>query len=264
MAVAGSWFKGKSVLVTGGGSGIGRAAARRFAEEGARVCIADLNLKAAQTVADAIVATGGYAFACMADVAAEADNDTMVAEAVNHHGGLDVAFLNAGFGGWAMDALTGDIADFDRIMAINLRGCYLGLRSVARAIRSGGAIVVTASVGGLTGVSSNPAYAASKHGVVGLVKSMAPSFAARGVRINALCPGGVNTPMVGAAIHDLDVAPDKLPMVGLGERAFPEHMAETVLFLASARAGGVNGSAMVVDGAQTSNLVAPARPVCTQ
>ena len=152
MAAAGLWFKGKSVLVTGGGSGIGRAAARRFAEEGARVCIADLNLKAAQTVADAIVAAGGEAFACRADVAVEADNDTMVAEAVNHHGGLDVAFLNAGFGGWAMDTLTGDIADFDRIMAINLRGCYLGLRSVARVIPAGGSIVVTASVGGLTGV----------------------------------------------------------------------------------------------------------------
>lgn len=259
MMTATPWFQGKSVLVTGGGSGIGRATAKRFAREGARVCIADLNLDAARTVADGIVAGGGDAFACAADIALEADNDRMVAELVQRYGGLDVAFLNAGYGGWAMDALEGHVADFDRVVAINLRGCYLGLRSVARAIRSGGAIVVTASVGGVMGVSFNPAYAASKHGVIGLVRSLAEAFAAKGVRINALCPGGVNTPMVGVLGGDLGVTADTLPMVGFRERAYPEHMAEMVLFMASNRAAAMTGSSMVVDAGQTSSLVRPVK-----
>jgi NAD(P)-dependent dehydrogenase (short-subunit alcohol dehydrogenase family) len=130
---------------------------------------------------------------------------------------------------------------------------------VARAIRPGGAIVVTASVGGLTGVSFNPAYAASKHGVIGMVRSMAEAFAAKGVRINALCPGGVNTPMVGALVADLGLDADALPMVGFRERAFPEHMAETVLFMTSNRAGAMTGSSMVVDAGQTSALVRPVK-----
>lgn len=257
MTAAGLWFDGKSVLVTGAGSGIGRATAKRFSAEGARVCIADLDFEAARKVVAEIVAQGGDAFACQADIALEADNERMVAEVVQRHGGLDIAFLNAGYGGWPIDVFEGDVADFDRIIAINLRGCYLGLRSVARAIRPGGAIVATASVGGLIGVSFNPAYAASKHGVIGLVRSMAEAFAAKGVRINALCPGGVNTLMVGAQVADLGVDPDALPMVGFRERAYPEHMAETVLFMASNRAGGMTGSFMVVDSGQTSNLVRP-------
>jgi NAD(P)-dependent dehydrogenase (short-subunit alcohol dehydrogenase family) len=257
MTTTGLWFQGKSVLVTGAGSGIGRATAKRFGAEGAGVCVADVDGEAARRVVAEITGQGGQAFACQADIALEVDNDRMVADVVQRFGGLDVAFLNAGYGGWAIDAFEGDVADFDRIIAINLRGCYLGLRSVARAIRSGGAIVVTASVGGVTGVSFNPAYAASKHGVIGLVRSMAEAFAAKGVRINALCPGGVNTPMVGAQVADLGLDADALPMVGFRKRAFPEHMAETVLFMASNRAGGMTGSSMVVDAGQTSALVRP-------
>ena len=252
MTTTGQWFAGKSVIVTGGASGIGRATARRFGEEGARVCIADLNVDAAQKVADEIAAGGGEASACKVDVAQEADNDRMVAETVKRHGGLDVAFLNAGYGGWAMDILEGDVAEFDRVMAINLRGPYLGLRSVARVIRPGGAIVLTASIAGLLGTGNTAAYAASKHGVIALVRSLAGTFAARGVRINALCPGGVKTAMTGMPVDDLGVAPDALPMVAYRERAHPEHMADAVLFMCSNRAAGMNGSSMVVDAGQTS------------
>ena len=123
MATTGQWFAGKSVIVTGGGSGIGRATARRFGEEGARVCIADLNLEAAQKVADDIIAKGGDAFACKVDVAQEADNERMVAETVKRHGGLDIAFLNAGYGGWAVDLLEGDVGrrqDVDRLVHVDL------------------------------------------------------------------------------------------------------------------------------------------------
>lgn len=257
MSPSESWFGGKSVIVTGAGSGIGRAAARRFAQEGARVCVADLQSAAAQSVVCEIASSGGDAFAMTADVAQEADNLAMVSETVQRHGALDVVFLNAGFGGWAMDPLEVDIAEFDRILAVNLRGCYLGVRSAMRVMAPGSAIVVTASAGGLVGVRSNPAYAASKHAVVGLVRSLAPTLAERGVRINALCPGGVRTPMVGIATEDLGVAPDALPMVGYGERAHPEHMAEVALFLASSRSAGVNGAAILADGAQTSVLVPP-------
>ena len=257
MATTGQWFVGKSVIVTGGGSGIGRATARRFGEEGARVCVADLNLESAQKVAADIVAKGGDAFACQVDVAEEADNERMVAETVKRHGGLDVAFLNAGYGGWPVDLLEGDVAEFDRIIGINLRGCYLGMRSVIRSIRSGGAVVATASIGGLMGVSFNAAYAASKHGVIGMVKSFAEAFAVKGVRINALCPGAVATAMTGYPDGDLGLSGDALPMVEFKGRAAPEYMAESVLFMASHRAAGMTGSYMVVDAGQTSNLSRP-------
>ena len=257
MAAANLWFAGKSVLVTGGGSGIGRAAARRFADEGARVCVADLNAANARKVADQIVTRGGQAFACQADITREADNERMVQEAVKAHGGLDIAFLNAGLGGVPFDALNGDLNEFDRIISANLKGVYLGLRGVNRVIRPGGAIVVTASVGGITGVAFNPIYAASKHGVVGLVRSLAETFSEKGVRINAICPGGVNTPMIGRGSDDLDVAPDDLPLPVYRSRVFPEHIAESVLFLASKRAAAITGSCMVVDNGQTTGFAQP-------
>ncbi len=253
-------FEGRSVLVTGAGSGIGRVAARRFAAEGALVCAVDLQREAAQRVADGIVAAGGRAIACQADVAQPADNQRMVEEAVRRHGGLDVAYLNAGYyGGPAVDLFEAPLSELDHVLAVNLRGCLLGVRAVVPALRVGGAIVVTASAGGLLGVRANPVYAAAKHGIVGLVRSLAPSLGERGLRINAVCPGGVRTAMTGFATEDLVATPDALPLVEYGERAHPEHVAEVALFLASARAGAVNGAAWVVDAGQTSVLAAPPR-----
>jgi len=249
-------FQNKSVLVTGGASGMGRSAARRFAAEGARVCIADKDLAGAKKTAEAITAKGGQAFACEVDIVRPEDNDRMVDEAVKRHGGLDVAFLNAGYY-LRMDALEGNIADFDTVIAINLRGCYLGLRSVAKRINRSGAIVVTASIGGLSSVALSPAYSAAKHGVVGLVRSLTEDFAKRGVRINAVCPGGVYTPMTGSTLADLDAPPDQLPVQPYRDRIYPAHIAESVLFLASGRAAGITGTCMVVDNGQMAGSPRP-------
>jgi NAD(P)-dependent dehydrogenase (short-subunit alcohol dehydrogenase family) len=253
------WFEGKSVIVTGAGSGIGRASALRFAEEGARVCVADVDAARAEAVSGEIVQRSGAAFAIAVDVASEADNERLGEAAVARHGGIDVAFLNAGVGGTPMDALEGDLAMLDRVLAVNLRGCLLGVRSVAQRMRRGGAIVVTGSVGSVTGIGFNPVYAASKHAVLGLVRSLAGTLAARGIRINAVCPGGVATAMTGQILPDLAVGADALPMTQFRARAHPQTIAEAVLFLASARAANVTGTAFVADAGQTAGLEAPAR-----
>jgi NAD(P)-dependent dehydrogenase (short-subunit alcohol dehydrogenase family) len=252
----GKEFQGKSVIVTGGASGIGKAAVHRFADEGAKVCIADMDIARAETVAQEIGAKGGTAFATKVDVASQADNDRMVAETVEKFGGLDIAFLNAGYYGPGTSFDDDDVTAFDRIIAINLRGCFLGIRSTGKAIRSGGAIVVTGSTGGILGLANNPAYSASKHGLIGLIRSAAEPMAEKGVRINAILPGGVNTPLNFGEMVDTYVAPEDLkpvPFRGYGES---QHIAEFALFLASPRAGFINGGAHVIDGGLTSSFAA--------
>lgn len=251
-------FEGKAIIVTGGASGIGKAAARRFADEGGRICIADLDGDAAERLAGFIREKGGDAFACRVDVASEADNDRMVSETVARYGGLDIAFLNAGYYGPGTSFFDdGKITDFDRIIAINLRGCFLGIRAVGRAIRAKGAIVVTGSTGGILGLANNPAYSASKHGVIGLVRSAAEPFSAKGVRINAILPGGVNTPLNFPDMKDeYYLPPDELPMPPFRGYAEAQHVAEFALFLASPRAAYITGGAHVIDGGLTGSFAA--------
>ena len=249
-------FAGKSVIVTGAASGIGKAAAYRFADEGAKVCVADLNIAGAETVAQALKDKGAEACATKVDVSVKDDNDRMVAETVAAFGGLDAAFLNAGYYGPGTSFFDEDVTAFDRIIAINLRGCFLGIRAVAKAIRSGGAIVVTGSTGGIMGLGINPAYSASKHGLIGLVRSAAEPLAERGVRINAILPGGVNTPLNFGEMVDTYYPPEELkmpPFRGYGES---QHIAEFALFLASPRAAFINGGAHVADGGLTSSFAA--------
>ena len=251
-------FAGKSVLITGAASGIGKAAAYRWADEGAKVCIADMDIPRAETVAADIVAKGGTAFATKVDVSSKEDNDRMVAETVAKYGKLDIAFLNAGYYGPGTSFFDdGKVADFDRIIAINLRGCYLGIRAVGRSIKSGGAIVVTGSTGGILGLMNNPAYSASKHGVIGLVRSAAEAFANKGVRINAILPGGVNTPLNFPDMKDeFFLPPDELPMPAFRGYAEAQHVAEFALFMASPRAAYITGGAHVIDGGLTSSIAA--------
>lgn len=250
-------FSGKVALVTGAASGIGRAAAIRFAQEGARVFCADLNLAGAQAVAEGI---GPAASAVQVDVADAASNHAMVAAVIEAAGRLDVAFLNAGYYGEADGFDTVDEALFDRLIAINLKGAFNGIKAVQPVIADGGAVVVTASAAGVVGHPGNPAYSAAKHGVVGLVKSCVTAFAERGARINAICPGGVETPLIGAP----DVAivdPAELPRVQLRGMGRAQHVAEVALWLASPAAGFITGQAQVLDAALLSTFAPVMLPV---
>ncbi|HQS94937.1 MAG: short-chain dehydrogenase/reductase SDR [Novosphingobium sp. 17-62-19] len=250
-------FEGKVALITGAASGIGRAAAIRFAQEGARVFCADLNLVGAQAVTAEI---GGNAGAVQVDVASYASNQAMVAHVMEHAGQLDIAFLNAGLYGAADGLDTVDEALFDTLIAVNLKGPFNGIKAVQPVIAQGGAVIVTASAAGVIGHPANPAYSAAKHGVVGLVKSCVDAFAARGARINALCPGGVETPLIGAA----DVAmvdPQDLPRVALRGMGQAQHVAEVALWLASPAAGFITGQAQVLDAALLSTFAPVMLPV---
>ncbi len=249
-------FEGKSIIVTGGASGIGKAAVHRFANEGGKVCIADMDIERAEKVAQEILAKGGTAFATKVDVSSKEDNDRMVAETVARFGGLDIAFLNAGYYGPGTSFDDDDISAFDRIIAINLRGCFLGIRAAGKAIRPGGAIVVTGSTGGILGLANNPAYSASKHGLIGLIRSAAEPLAEKGIRINAILPGGVNTPLNFGEMVDTYVPPDELKMPAYRGYGESQHIAEFALYLASPRASFINGGAHVIDGGLTASFAA--------
>ena len=250
-------FEGKVALVTGAASGIGRAAAIRFAEEGARVFCADLNLEGARSVASGI---SNCASAVHVDVADYASNQAMAAEVMARAGRLDVAFLNAGLYGAADGLETVDEALFDKLVAVNLKGAFNGIKAVLPVIADGGAVVVTASAAGVIGHPGNPAYSAAKHGVVGLVKSCVDAFAARGARINALCPGAVETPLIGAPDVAIIDAED-LPRVPLRGMASAQHVAEVALWLASPAAGLITGQAEVLDAALLSTFAPVMLPV---
>lgn len=245
-----SRFTNKYVLVTGGASGIGRAASIRFAQEGATVCVADLNGAGARAVAREI---GNGATWVEADVSTTSGNAEMVKAAAGPDGKLDVAFLNAGYLG-PMDGFEAtDEALFDRHIAINLKGVFLGLKAVHSVINHGGAAVVTASTAGIIGLHESPAYSAAKHGAVGLVKAATPAFAAKGARLNAICPGGVDTPMMGSLDQPI-LSPEDLqrvPMRGMGSA---QHVAEVALWLASPAAAFVTGQAQIVDAGLLSTF----------
>lgn len=240
-------FSGKTALVTGGASGIGEAAARRFAQEGATVVVADLNIAGAERVAGAIIADGGKAAAIQLDIASEDSNAALFSACRDRFGGLDAAFLNAGILGKWGEFETYETATFDQMISVNLRGTFLGLKAALPVLRPGGAAVVTASLAGLLGLPAAVGYAASKHGLLGIVKSLAASYARAGLRVNAVCPGSVLTPMVGVGEAAPLVDPDALEAPAYRGDLNPQHIAEVALFLASRRAAAINGLAVPVD-----------------
>ncbi|KQU55693.1 oxidoreductase [Sphingomonas sp. Leaf339] len=247
-------FTGKSVIVTGGGSGIGRASAIAFAAEGAQVVVADLTDGAEETAA----MIGPAARAIRIDAGYEDDVLRMIALAVEAHGGLDIMFANAGISGGMANIFDTDVALITEVLRVNLIGPFLAIKHAAPRIaeRGGGAIVLTASVAGLRSGAGSPAYSASKAGVINLAQVAAQQLSGSNVRVNALLPGLTETGMTQVVFdHARDVG--KLDRVGrlnpLRRGGSPEELAKVALFLASNDASYVNGQAIVVDGGLSSS-----------
>lgn len=244
-------LEARAMIVTGGASGIGRAAALLFAREGARVAVADIQENAARAVADEIAAAGGQAIAIAVNVADRTSTDAMVAATVRAFGRLDGAFNNAGLSGRTERFLRmGDFPEeeADRLIAVNQQGVWHCMRSELRQMLAdgGGAIVNTSSLAGVRGYAGMAAYAATKHAVIGMTKTAAIEYAAKNIRVNAVLPGGVDTPMNASMPEGWqDVVAKTQPMKRVGR---PEEIAEAACWLLSNRASFVNAQALNVDG----------------
>jgi len=249
-------LEGKSAIITGGGSGIGRAAAIVFAREGARLIIADVAEDGARQVVEMIRDKGGEARFFRCDVAKAADVDALIAAAVEAYGRLDCAFNNAGIGGKQRKTADYDEDEWDRIMAVNLKGVWLCMRAEIKqflAQKSAGAIVNTASAAGLIASHSMPAYTAAKHGVVGLTKVAAIEYARTGIRINDVCPGIIDTPLVADMVAQVPKLAGRLDgLEPVGRKGKPEEIAEAVAWLCSERASFVTAASISVDGGITA------------
>jgi len=244
-------FQGKVALITGAASGIGRASALSFARAGARVVAADIDERGLAQTTAAIAASDGKALAVRADVTRESEVAALVARAVSHFGGLHFAHNNAGMLGPVGDVTSLTEDAFDRVIALNLKAVFLCLKHEIPALLSsgGGAIVNTSSGSGLVGTPKLSAYAASKHAVVGLTKSVALEMARRGVRVNAVCPGVTHTAMLeGFMGEDAAVRARVMESNPSGRLGTPEEVAAAVLFLCSEQASFINGACLSVDG----------------
>src|SRR5881394_3585453 len=242
-------FRGQVALVTGASSGMGLSTARAFAEAGAAVVLADINEKALRAATDELTSAGHQAIGVTCDVSDEAQVAAMVARAGASFGRLDMAFNNAGIQVPPSDAADEPADLFDRVNAINLRGVWTCMKHELKEMRQqgSGAIVNCSSLGGLVGLPGRAAYHASKHGVIGLTKSAALEYAPRGIRINAICPGTIETPMVADMLArgelDMEEAIASQPIARLGRAS---EMAAAVLWLCSPGASFVLGVALPV------------------
>ncbi len=249
-------FSGKVALVTGASAGMGADTARAFAAAGAAVGLLDVNAEAVQQLADDITAGGARALALPCDVTDEAAVAAAIDTVVQTFGRLDMAFNNAGIQPPPADAAEGTADNFDRVAAVNLRGVWAAMKhelAVMREQGSGGAIVNCSSLGGLVGGPKRSAYHSTKFGIIGMTRSAGIEYAARGVRINAVCPGTIDTPMVERMVAggelDLDQVLASTPMARLGTG---DEIASAVLWLCSDGASYVTGVALPVDGGYTA------------
>jgi NAD(P)-dependent dehydrogenase (short-subunit alcohol dehydrogenase family) len=247
-------FDNKVALVTGAGSGLGLATAKAFAESGASVVLADTNEEAAWSAAGELSARGHKALAIKCDVADDAQVEAMVEQTVAAFGRLDAAYNNAGVQNVIAEAAEATREDFDRVIGVNLRGAWSCMKFELRQMlkQGSGAIVNCSSIGGLVGGAKRGTYQASKHGVLGLTKSAALDYAARGIRINAVCPGIIHTAMLDKMMKtQADALNAMLKDVPIGRLGRPEEIANAVLWLCSPAASFMVGHALAVDGGYT-------------
>lgn len=244
-------FEGKVALVTGAGSGIGRASALAFAREGAKTVVADVVVEGGEETVRMIKEAGGEALFVKTDVSKAAEVEALIQKVVETYGRLDYAHNNAGIEGTMAPTADCTEENWDRTISINLKGVWLCMKyEIPQMLKQGGgAIVNTASVAGLVGFQGLPAYAASKGGVVQLTRVAALEYAKAGIRVNAVCPGVIRTPMVERLLSGQPEAEAGfIAMEPVGRMGKPEEIAEAVVWLCSDAASFVTGHPMVVDG----------------
>ena len=241
-------FTNKVVFITGAASGIGRAAALAFAAEGARLAILDRSADALEAVQASTKGAGGEVLSIAADVSSPDQIEAAIQQTISRFERLDIAFNNAGVENKAAPVHETDLAEWDRIIGINLRGTFVCMKyELAQMVKQGGGVVVNTSSGaGIRGVAGGASYAASKHAIIGLTRSAALDYAKQNICVNAVLPGNIETPMMDRFTGgDIQKAIDLEPVGRLGK---PEEIAEAVLWMASDLGGFVTGAATVIDG----------------
>lgn len=246
-------FENKVALVTGAASGLGLATAKAFAEAGASVVLADWDEKEVQAAAKGLADQGHKTLAVRCDVSDDAQVEAMVSQTVSTFGKLDAAYNNAGVQGVLAETADSPRDDYDRVMGVNLRGVWSCMKFELRQMRKqgSGAIVNCSSLGGLVGGNQRGTYHAAKHGVIGFTKSAALEYATRGIRVNAVCPGMIQTPMFDKMIAEgqgEELNAMLKTLVPMGRMGRPEEIANAVLWLCSSAASYVTGQSISVDG----------------
>lgn len=246
-------FADKTVLITGASTGIGRATAVAFARAGAKVAIGDLNEAESRETIRQIEEAGGEALFRRTNVSVAAEVEALVASAVERFGRIDAAFNNAGVLPPTKPLIAMTEADWDKTIDVDLKGVWLCMKyEIAHMIeRGGGAIVNTASVAGVIADPNMAPYVAAKHGVIGLTRAAAVEYSSRGVRVNAIAPGAVKTPMIAGWLSDAAFTKELTARHAIGRIAEPEEMSEAVLFLCSPGASFITGHVLLVDGGLT-------------